>query len=267
MAGGQLGVMIGRGVRSTVYAWGEAEAVKLLEPGTPSEWLVEEARLYGAAVRAGAPAPEVRSLVDVDGHPGLVSERIFGPSMWRALVEEPWRARELGSLLAHVQLDVAACPASYELPRQRDRLVAKIHVAADRYGDDLRAALDLVADVGEHLVLCHGDLHPGNVILADRGCVLVDWFDASRGVLAAELARSALMLDQHHEALLPSGGLAVDATAELRDAYVATACELSGATHDQLEPWTLAQRVARLAEGFGVDEVDALRALLIERTR
>ena len=42
--------------------------------------------------------------------------------------------------------------------------------------------------------LCHGDLHPSNVILTRDGPVIVDWFDASRGDPVADVARSSLML-------------------------------------------------------------------------
>src|ERR1044071_5794670 len=44
------------------------------------------------------------------------------------------------------------------------------------------------------LRLCHGDMHPSNVILAPDGPMIVDWFDASRGEPVADVARTCLLL-------------------------------------------------------------------------
>ncbi len=48
--------------------------------------------------------------------------------------------------------------------------------------------------VSPRTVLCHGDLHPSNVILTDDGPMIVDWFDACRGEPVAEVARTSLLL-------------------------------------------------------------------------
>jgi aminoglycoside phosphotransferase (APT) family kinase protein len=42
--------------------------------------------------------------------------------------------------------------------------------------------------------VCHGDLHPGNVIMSPQGPVIIDWIDASRGDPLADVARSVLLL-------------------------------------------------------------------------
>ena len=44
--------------------------------------------------------------------------------------------------------------------------------------------------------LCHGDLHPGNVIMTAEGPRLVDWTSSVRGPAAFDLAHSHIMLTE-----------------------------------------------------------------------
>lgn len=254
-----LGEEIGRGVRSVVYALGEHDVAKVPNADVPPDWLVEEHRLTNAAARCGAPVPGRRRLVDVDGVRALATERVAGRSMLEEAVQQPARARELGAELARIQVDLASIVPSFELPAQRDRIISKVHVAAAVHGIDLLAVLDRMPIAGGPLVLCHGDLHPRNVLLASDGEVLVDWFDASRGSLTAEVARTILMLE---DIPLLDALIGIDSTAvmpEIGIGYRASFLALSELDRDELDAWLLIQSVARLAEGFGADRLDRLR--------
>ena len=43
--------------------------------------------------------------------------------------------------------------------------------------------------------LCHGDFHPGNIMVTDRGPVIIDWMTASRGTGCGDVARTAIILE------------------------------------------------------------------------
>ena len=82
--------------------------------------------------------------------------------------------------LVDVQVLFASLVPPIVLPNQVDRIRSKIRIAA-RFADPrLVTTLGAVPSV-DRVVLCHGDLHPSNVILCADGPVFVDWFDASLG--------------------------------------------------------------------------------------
>ncbi len=257
-----LGQEIGRGLRSVVYAYGACDAAKVPNADVPRSWVVEEHRLTDVVARSGVSVPDRRRLVEIDGVTALVSERIFGLSMWQRLLAEPDAAPDLGAELARVQSDIAACPVSFELPSQRDRIVSKIHLAAQTHGAHLIKALDALPVDRGALVICHGDLHPRNVLTTDGATVLVDWFDASRGRIEAEIARTVLVLEDSHELETQDGVGLGKVWEELTRSYITTACGAAGLDPDDLQVWLRAQRVARLAEGFGGHRLDELRRLL-----
>lgn len=253
------GRVVGHGLRSTVRELGDGRVVKIPHAETPSHWLRDEWRHLVVAERSGAPCPRSAQLVEVDAVPALAYEFVPGGTMWDALRVEPGRAEAFGEMLADVQFRVFRLPPSFALPSQRDRLRAKLRIASTRYGLDVEKATSFVLDHEGPVGFCHGDVHPQNVVLGPTEPVLLDWFDASRGLLVAEVARTSVLLQD----LLVSGvgpGSDAGAAHAVHQAYV----EAAGVGEDVrcFRRWECVQRVARLAEGFGEDSVPLVREQL-----
>jgi aminoglycoside phosphotransferase (APT) family kinase protein len=51
-----------------------------------------------------------------------------------------------------------------------------------------------VAALAGGTAICHGDFHPGNVIMSAAGPRVIDWVDASCGPPAADVARTLFLL-------------------------------------------------------------------------
>jgi aminoglycoside phosphotransferase (APT) family kinase protein len=166
------------------------------------------------------------------------------------VIDRPDRAAEMGSVLADVHLALFELVPPVTLPSQRDRLVSKIRWSAAVIDASLGRALDLLPAATGNPRLCHGDLHPSNIVLAQDGPMIVDWFDASRGDRVAEVARSSLMLigdGANAPSHLPGsdrGTLAV-----LTGAYLSRLRERLEISDELLARWQAINAAARLAEG------------------
>jgi aminoglycoside phosphotransferase (APT) family kinase protein len=245
-----LGDVVARGSRSLVHAYGPGVVVKVPKPTTPASWIEAEAK-YVEAVRAvGAPAPALLGVERILGRPASVWERVEGPSLWQEVVERPHRSAKIGRTLAEVQLALFGLVPPLTLPHQRDRLITKIRWSAANVDGSLAPALDLLPARPRTLHLCHGDLHPSNVILSKNGPVLVDWFDASRGDRVADVARSSLTLLGEGATTPPHlPGSDVRTLAVLTQAYLARLQESLDISSGLLSRWQAINAVARLAEG------------------
>jgi aminoglycoside phosphotransferase (APT) family kinase protein len=246
-----LGEVVARGSRSVVYAYGRGAVVKVPKPATPGSWIEAEAE-YVEAVRAvGAPAPLLLGVERIGGRPASVWERVDGPSMWQQVVERPARSAELGRKLAEVQLALFELVPPVTLPDQRDRLISKIRWSAANVDPSFAEALGLLPERTGTPRLCHGDLHPSNVIMSERGLVIVDWFDASRGERMADVARSLLTLlgdEGTPPSHLPGGKW--QTLAVLTRSYLARLEETLEILPGLLSRWQAINAVARLAEGL-----------------
>jgi aminoglycoside phosphotransferase (APT) family kinase protein len=246
-----LGDVVARGSRSLVHAYGRGVVIKVPKPATPPSWILAEAE-YVEAVRAvGAPAPALLGVEEIFGRPATVWERVDGPSLWQQVVDQPACSAELGRRLADVQLALFELVPPVTLPDQRDRLASKMRWSAANVDASLGVALDLLPARTEAPRLCHGDLHPSNVIVSDAGPVLVDWFDASRGDRVADVARSWLTLAGDGATTprhLPGSDRRT--LGVLTRAYLSRLQESLDIAADLLARWQAINAVARLAEGL-----------------
>jgi aminoglycoside phosphotransferase (APT) family kinase protein len=159
----------------------------------------------------GYPVPQVR---EASG-PDLVLERLYGRTMLDEMSRRPWTVLRQGRLLADLHDRLHAIPAPPGLP------------ALPGTGGD---------------TVIHRDLHPLNVMLTDRGPVVIDWSNALRGHGAADVAETWLILATH----LPPGALSRMLAAVGRGAFLRAF--LKSFDREELERYIPAAAQSRLAD-------------------
>jgi hypothetical protein len=171
------------------FAAGDAVVLRVSKPTAPAEqalWLAGELGRHGVRVPAA-----VRDDVVVHGGLSVVAVERIQPAG-----EVDWAA--VGEMVAHVHhLDPATVAGRHPLPWcgsfpwwDFDALLADTAATIDAPAlAALRASVErwypLIAATGEAPgVVCHGDVHPGNVVPTARGPVLLDWDLLCRGPAA-----------------------------------------------------------------------------------
>jgi aminoglycoside phosphotransferase (APT) family kinase protein len=185
--------LLARGRTAEIFAWRDGQVLKLFLEWCPTSWAEYEARVTRAIHEFGLPAPAVEGTVEVDGRRGIVFERVEGPSMLRELASKPWKLVPFARTLAELQAAIHA-RAAPALLSQREELERAIRGVAALSAPVKEAAWQALAQLPDSDALCHGDLHPDNVILSPRGPVVIDWMTAKRGNPLADVARTSLIL-------------------------------------------------------------------------
>jgi aminoglycoside phosphotransferase (APT) family kinase protein len=142
------GPLLASGRDADVY---EAGPDLVLRRSKTGRSLAVEAEVMEHVRQAGFPAPRIEEL-RADGTE-LIMERLVGPLMGEMLVRRPWLLFDLARLLGALHSELGAITAPQGL-RQ--------HPAG-----------------GDGMV--HLDFHPLNVIMTERGPVVIDWTNAARG--------------------------------------------------------------------------------------
>ena len=251
-----LGRPIAYGSRSTVHAWGNDAVAKVPVDRTPDHWIRSEADFSTAVRLVGAPVPEFLGFAEHDGRVVSLYRRAVGVLMWDAIVETPAAVGQHGRRLVELQVLLAGLVPPVGLPRQADRLTSKIRLAARRVDPDLDAARSALPPP-QREVMCHGDMHPGNVILTADGPMVVDWFDAARGDPLGDVARTAVLLTgasgTDHLA-----GARTDLLDRVQSAYLDAAGEAFDFGAELLDRWRAVVTVARIAEGVAPEGLRAV---------
>jgi aminoglycoside phosphotransferase (APT) family kinase protein len=184
---------IGSGHKSEVFEQDDGSILKLFVPEFVSLAPVE-VEISRTLQRAGVAAPRVRTVVNVDGRPGIVFDGLrAGMTLSRAVRTRPWRILGAAQQLAAVHAAVHRC-RSTELPSQREKLEREIRAAAAVQEPARGAALERLAALPDGDIVCHNDVHMLNVIVDDEGCMLIDWVLATRGNPLSDVAAAILQL-------------------------------------------------------------------------
>ncbi len=163
---------------NALFAAGDEVVVRVGRPTSPA---VAAPRLAALLTSAGIRVPQYLDLEPIE-HEGLAAwavrrEVVVGEVDWAEVGDMVARLHRIDPTLVRGRHPV---PAASSLPWWRfDRLLAEVDDLLDpqaRHGitESLARNGDW-AQRGAALVLCHGDVHPGNVIAAADGAVLLDW--------------------------------------------------------------------------------------------
>jgi aminoglycoside phosphotransferase (APT) family kinase protein len=253
--------LLAEGRTAEVFAWEDGAVVKLFRSWVPPRQAEVEAKLARAVSDSGLPVPWVGEIVDVDGRMGLVYERVDGSSLLDRLKKRPWTLSYTAKLLASLHARMHAVRDVPGVPRQREELKWKIE-ASGRLSPRLRSlALDRLGRLPDSDVLCHGDFHPGNILMTQSGPVLIDWIDATCGHPYADVARTLIIARFG----VPRGGSVSQRVLRASARGLSTIYEreygrLCGTTHADVVPWLPVVAAARIQED--VDEVAELAAFV-----
>ena len=110
--------------------------------------------------------------------------------------------------------------------------------------------------------ICHGDLHPGNVLLTTRGESVIDWVDATRGNPLVDVARTTIIfLGAAQSAEIPRPLMKI-LVALFHATYIRHYFKLCPGGEDEYRRWFPIVAAARLSEG-----IPELEAWLLTQVR
>ena len=235
----KLGPLIGRGYIAEVFAYGEGKAIKLLLDEDGAEAAEREALVTAFAREAGLPAPKIWGLETVNGRPGIVMERVGGPTMLRWGTSLPWRVYTGAKILARLHAEVHS-KAGGEIPDLRERLKRGIE-ESESIGEDLRSsALERLASLPDGDTICHGDFHPDNIVMSKDGPVIIDWEFGTKGVPEADVARTVVLVQSGVPLV---GGIRMAIVEMARkiflSIYLREYFRITGMTWEEVTPWLL----------------------------
>ena len=166
------GSLIAVGRDADIFDYGKGAVLRRSRNGR-SQLL--EAKAMAFVRSKGYPVPEVIEVSD-DGI-DLVMERIAGPTMIDASSSQPWKLRAFGHDLAELHESLHLLEAPDWMP---------------------------IAPCGSGERILHMDLHPLNIILSNKGPVVIDWTNVARGNPMVDVAATWVLLAS---ANIPGGRL------------------------------------------------------------
>lgn len=186
-------IAVGR--TAEIYPYADGKVLKLFLPAIPQGWIDKEIKIGRYIQEVQIPVPRVYERVEINNRVGIIYQRIEGPSLLHELATKPWNVVRYGRLLAKLHVQIHEVQAPGDLETQREWATGGIPVS-EKIGEDLKARiLQLLETLPDGNILCHGDFHPGNIIITPVGPVIIDWMTVSKGVPSGDVARTLTILE------------------------------------------------------------------------
>jgi tRNA A-37 threonylcarbamoyl transferase component Bud32 len=186
--------LIGQGREAEVFECPDGRVLKLLRASGPRTGLAFEIAALEAARTAGVSVPQVYEEVVIDGRTGLMMERLNGIDLLTIIGRQPWLVFRSGRLTGEVHARINAGRAPASLPAVKDvmnrglaRLASSQPTLAEWVGG-------ILARLPDGDALCHGDFHPGQLMLSGDRYAAFDWSGAKRGDPLFDYARTRVLL-------------------------------------------------------------------------
>jgi aminoglycoside phosphotransferase (APT) family kinase protein len=261
---------LGGGRTAEVFAVDREEVVKVLRPGMPEVIGEREAAVAVRVDAAGIAAPRFLGVTRVHGRFAIRYERVSGPSMLDRIAARPIEIDRLAVRFAELHAAMHRSDGT-GLPDQRDALRRMMDRAGDALAPEARAAATRRLDsLVTGSAICHGDMHPGNVILSARGPVVIDWMTATCGSPTADIARTIyLVRDTPIPGYLPRVQRAMVRLARRRfvSTYRRRYLALRPTDPVELDAWRLPVLAARFGEGIEEERLPLTASLEAELGR
>jgi Ser/Thr protein kinase RdoA (MazF antagonist) len=236
---GSLGEKINQGGTADIHAWAPGRVVKLFKQDFPRWMSQQEALVTRAAFAAGVPAPEVFGEVTLEGRFGVVLGRLDGPTLLQVTRSGAATFAQAGAIMASLGLFVhrmSPPPETLHLRGWMDNaLRLSDGIVPGSVAAGVLARIDRLKQPGDGL--CHGDIHPNNVIVTADGPRLIDWTFAIRAPAPLDHALTHISLTEFALDVTdnPQRPLAVNAAAQSE--YARLSGEPIEALRQAMETW------------------------------
>ena len=271
----KIGRMIGEGGTSEVYEWENNKVIKLAKPNTNKTALQREYGSNLAVWKLGLAVPQPFEMVECDHRPGIVFERIYGPTLTERLFEnmmqqinEDQPTMDWGDIRYTARLLSEIHQLSHEdLPSQRDSLKWQIQSVDYLNEHEKKQVIGILDSLPIKHQICHGDPNPNNILMRDGKLVLIDWNDATIGNPEADIAEFIVMITY---TILPleTPLEVVNFFDSIRETIIKVFMEeytlLTGTTYDEVDFW-IAPIAARKLSADAISEEE--KQLLIKEIR
>ena len=256
------GTRLAQGSTADIHAWGDDKVLKLFHPGFSSEYVQYEHNLNCKAMETGLPVPKVYQLLEQEGRQGIVFERIDGPLMLEWMFVRADQVEDLARAFAdaHAQIHRTRVSGFPGLHEPLANVIESTKWIDDEQREDVLGILRALPG-GDTLI--HGDFHPGNVVISDRGAIVLDWLTARQGDPHADVANTVMIL--RHAGVPGDDPAVIEQINALRSAFLCAYqrryLELRPDTSwEQVERWMIPLILGRLT----LDNEDERESLLRE---
>ena len=256
---------------SHVYVLKDRRVLKLLHKTVPGWKVDDEFRRCQIISKAGVPSPRALEIVEVDGRRGIIFEWAGEKDLMKAKLGNPLNLNSGAQFMSTVHQDFLKkeAPELAGIKAETLRMAGLLPEGTIR-PEQLKVLERYLAGLPDGNTICHMDFQPGNIMLNENGYQVIDWSETVRGVPAADIAMTSLMLAMAETS--PGTSLLLRIIIPIfrkafEQRYRSHVTSRMGISGESLQDWMLVAGIFRLATWNIEVEREYLTALIQDKLR
>ena len=186
--------LIARGGQADIYDFGGNRVLRVGRRPQDLERIRYEFTVYTFLAGTDISFPKAFDLVEVGGLPAIIMEPLNGPSMMDLIRANPLSAKAKAGQLAELHFKIGKTSASEQITDVKAKAMFCIGKSESLSEPDKESILAVLNTLPNGTNLCHGDFHPGNIMVQENRNYIIDWSAASRGDFHADIAHSYILM-------------------------------------------------------------------------
>ncbi len=184
--------VIGIGNTAEVYLLEDDKILKLFYKGYPKEAVEREYYNAKAIEDLDFAKPKAHNLIEQDKRNGIIYDRIEGESLLQCVLKTS-NVEDCAEHMTKLHKAILSSKIS-GVQSYKDFLKYNIEMAERVSINQREKALELLDKLPNDDTLCHGDFHPGNILMSERPTV-IDFMNICHGSYLYDIARTVFLIE------------------------------------------------------------------------
>jgi uncharacterized protein (TIGR02172 family) len=189
----KYGEIIGTGNTANVYEWEEGKVIKLFYKGYPTEAVEREFQNAVAIKNMDFAKPKVYEIIFCEERMGIIYDRVEGESLldW---VMRTGEVQECAEYMAKLHKPILQNTIS-NVSNYKEFLKSNILTSPSANSKKREEVLKMLDKLPDGNTLCHGDFHPGNILISDGHTMVIDFMNVCHGDFLYDVARTVFLVE------------------------------------------------------------------------
>lgn len=185
---------IAQGGQAEIYEIEANRVLRVLRDATDEEFLKNEIEVMKVLNQKGLTIPKVYGFVKIGDRPAAIVERIYGDTMLKYMQKHPIKMKGNAKVLARLHVELLGMREEIKLTHSKQRAKNLIKNSESLNSYQKEFVYEVLEELPEGDSICHGDFHPGNILMQNNRNYLIDWFGAYKGPGLADIAHTYLLM-------------------------------------------------------------------------
>lgn len=186
--------LLAQGGQAEIYELDKYKVIRVLRSKEDEENLKAEMAIMKLLKEKGKAVPKVYEYLKIDGRPSIIMERLNGETMLDEMKRKPFELLKQAKKLAKLHIEVTDSAEGLGIISINDRAAYLIPKAEMLDKELKKFVLEILNQLPRGNDICHGDFHPGNIIISNGQYYVIDWSGVTSGEKLSDIAHTYLLL-------------------------------------------------------------------------